>query len=124
MGIYKVSIETGFSAAHRLDKYMGKCENLHGHNWKVRVTVASETVDETGLAMDFKELKAVAKEIMSRFDHVNLSDLPEFRDENPTTENIARIVYKEIERRLEGRSAKIHEVAVGENETSWASYAE
>jgi 6-pyruvoyltetrahydropterin/6-carboxytetrahydropterin synthase len=120
--MYEVTIATGFSAAHRLRNYRGKCENLHGHNWKVEVTVRSESLDDTGLAMDFKELKGLTAEIMENFDHKNLSELPEFKEQNPTTENIARIIYEILEEKLNGRRAGIHKVSVSESETSRASY--
>ena len=120
--MYEVIVETGFSAAHRLANYHGKCENLHGHNWKVEITVQSEHLDDTGLAMDFKILKAYAGEIMEKFDHKNLSDLPEFQRLNPTTENIARLIYEALELRLDGLDANIYRVSVAESETSRASY--
>ena len=120
--MYEVTVETGFSAAHRLENYRGKCENLHGHNWKVEITVRSEHLDATGLAMDFKILKAYAGEIMEKFDHRNLSDLPEFRRQNPTTENIACLIYEALELKLEGLGANIYKVSVAESETSRASY--
>ncbi len=121
--MYEVSIETGFSAAHRLAEYRGKCENLHGHNWKVVITARSEALDRTGLAIDFRELKEHAGLIMEKFDHKNLSELPEFRTQNPTTENLARIIYELLEDRLKGKDAKIHKVWVAESETSRASYS-
>ncbi len=120
--MYEVIVETGFSAAHRLENYRGKCENLHGHNWKVEITVESEQLDDTGLAMDFTELKAYAGEIMEKFDHKNLSDLPEFLRRNPTTENIARIIYELLEQKLESRNVSIYKVTVAESETSRAGY--
>ncbi len=120
--MYEVSIVAGFSAAHRLENYRGKCENLHGHNWKVEITVESDYLDETGLAMDFTELKARAGVIVEELDHTNLSDLPCFRKQNPTTENIARLIYEKLEEQLEGLQAQISRVSVSESDSSRASY--
>ncbi len=120
--MYEVTVETGFSAAHRLKNYRGKCENLHGHNWKVTITVQAARLDPAGLAMDFTELKAHAGVIMEHFDHKDLSELPEFSEQNPTTENIARIIFENMEKKLEGQAAVIYEVSVAESETSRASY--
>jgi 6-pyruvoyltetrahydropterin/6-carboxytetrahydropterin synthase len=120
--MYEVTVETGFSAAHRLKNYRGKCENLHGHNWKVTITVQAGELDPAGLAMDFTELKAHAGDIIDHFDHKDLSELPEFSEQNPTTENIARIIFEKMEKKLEGREAVICEVSVAESETSRACY--
>ena len=120
--MYEVSIEAGFSAAHSLRNYGGECEKLHGHNWKVRVTVSSAKPDDEGLVMDFKKLKDITNKFIERFDHVNLNELSEFKDENPTTENIARIVFEWLEAAVNGKSVRVKEVRVGETEGSWASY--
>lgn len=120
--MYEVSILTGFSSAHRLENYRGKCENLHGHNWKVEITVESDSLDETGLAMDFKDLKARAGVIIEELDHTNLSELPHFRKQNPTTENIARFIYEKMEGQLKGCNARISSVSVSESDSSRASY--
>ncbi len=76
--MYEVTVETAFSAAHLLRQYEGKCENLHGHNWKVEVTVSAARLDEKGLAVDFKKLKEIADNFVEKFDHANLNDLAEF----------------------------------------------
>jgi 6-pyruvoyltetrahydropterin/6-carboxytetrahydropterin synthase len=120
--MYEVSVEAGFSAAHSLRNYGGECEKLHGHNWKVRVTVSSAKPDDAGLVMDFKKLRDIMNGLLGRFDHVNLNELPEFKDENPTTENIARIVFERLEEAVSGESVQVKEVRVGETEGSWASY--
>ena len=120
--MYEVSIEAGFSAAHSLRNYGGQCENLHGHNWRVLVTVSSAKPDDAGLVMDFKKLRGITNELIEKFDHVNLNDLPEFKNENPTTENIARIVFDGLSAAVNGESVRVKEVRVGETEGSWASY--
>ncbi len=120
--MYDVTIETGFSAAHQLRGYEGECENLHGHNWKVRITVSSAQLDNTGIAFDFRKLKELAQEIIEKFDHKSLCDLPEFGSENPTTENIARTIFELLEHEIEADNARIKEVSVGESDSSWAKY--
>ena len=120
--MYEVTVETAFSAAHLLRQYEGKCEKLHGHNWKVEVTVSAAKLDEKGLAMDFKKLKEIANNFVEKFDHANLNDLAEFKDENPTTENIARIIFDGLENMINGESLRVKRVSVGETDGNWACY--
>ncbi len=120
--MYEVSTEAEFSAAHFLRNYGGKCEKLHGHNWRVRVVVSSAGLDEKGLAVDFKELRDITAGLIERFDHVNLNELPEFKEENPTTENIARVIFEEIEKMVAGKLVRVKEVRVGESDGNWASF--
>jgi 6-pyruvoyltetrahydropterin/6-carboxytetrahydropterin synthase len=120
--MYEITVETVFSSAHFLKNYEGKCEKLHGHNWKVRITVSAADLDEKGLAMDFKTLKEIVNKFVEKFDHANLNELPEFRDNNPTTENIARIIFEGLEKIINGELVSIKRVSVGETENSWASY--
>ena len=120
--MYEVTIETGFSAAHFLRHYEGKCEKLHGHNWKVQITVSAGKLDEKGLAIDFRNLREIANKFIEKFDHANLNDLPEFREQNPTTENIARIIFEKFEDAINGELVQVKEVRVGESDGNWASY--
>lgn len=112
--MYELSITTHFAAAHRLREYHGDCENLHGHNWKVRVTAKSETLDDLGMAMDFRDLKRIVNGVLDPFDHAFLNDLDAFEAVNPTTENIARIV-------AEGVAAQLPEGVELESVTAWES---
>ena len=84
--MYELMVETGFSAAHRLRGYMGKCERMHGHNWKVQVHVVSEELNETDLAIDFHELKAFVNETLAPLDHSLLNELFPFTEKNPSSE--------------------------------------
>ncbi len=120
--MYEVTVEAGFSAAHFLKNYEGECEKLHGHNWKVRITVSAADLDDKGLAMDFKTLKEIANKFVEKFDHVNLNELPEFKDNNPTTENIARIIFEGLEKMVNGELVRVKRVSVGETDSNWASY--
>jgi len=98
--MYELRVEDEFAAAHFLRGYEGKCENLHGHNWKVEVRVASGGLGELGMVMDFKKLKGLVAEVLEMFDHKCLNEIDTFSDLNPTTENVARIIYNQVASRL------------------------
>jgi len=98
--MYEISLDADFAAAHCLRGYQGDCERLHGHNWRVRVTVEGARLDGLGMVMDFRDLKAALSGVLKEFDHVFLNDLERFREVNPTTENLARIIAEEIAARL------------------------
>ena len=124
--MFEVSVEATFAAAHQLRNYKGKCENLHGHNYKVRVTVGGEKLNSTGLVADFGEVKAVLREIVGRLDHRFLNELEPFVVLNPSAENIAFYFYEELDKGLrEGASEvpiRVSEVVVWETDTSSATY--
>ena len=120
--MYEVTIETHFSSAHRLRQYDGECERLHGHNWDVKVSVASQKLDDLGMVIDFKELKAETNKLMDKFDHRYLNEVPPFTELNPTTENIARYIFDELSRSINTDSARVSKVTVWESPTSYASY--
>jgi len=124
--MFEVSVEATFAAAHQLRNYKGKCENLHGHNYKVRVRVGGPTLNSTGLVADFGEVKAVLREIVARLDHTFLNELEPFTVLNPSAENIALYFYEELDKGLkEGASEvpiQVSEVVVWETETSSATY--
>ncbi|MCX5781943.1 MAG: 6-carboxytetrahydropterin synthase QueD [Elusimicrobia bacterium] len=117
---YKASVTKSFSAAHALNKYKGKCENLHGHNWKVKVSLSSNKLDKTGMVMDFTDIKAVLKSILSRLDHKYLNKVPPFDKINPTAENIAEYIFEKLIKSIK-LPIKINEVEVWESETSSAT---
>ena len=114
--------EVQFSSAHRLRNYHGKCENLHGHNWRVRLFVTRDHLDETGFVMDFKVLDAVLKDIMELLDHKDLNSLKEFETVNPTAENIALLVFRLAEEKISviDKEAKVSKVHVWESDKSCA----
>ena len=120
--MYELVVESEFSAAHRLREYPGACEKLHGHNWRVEVTVESENLNELGLVMDFRELKRLVSEVVSRFDHVFLNELPDFDERNPSTENMARIIFEEFSRRMPER-VRVNSVMVWESSRCGARYS-
>ena len=120
--MYHVSIETHFSAAHHLRNYNGHCENLHGHNWKVEVTVSTEQLDEAGMALDFTILKKKTTALIEQLDHHNLNDIPPFTTINPSSENIARYVAQELAQRLADPKIKISRVTAWESDNACATY--
>ena len=98
--MYELIVESEFSAAHRLREYRGACEKLHGHNYRVELVVASEKLDAMGLVADFRELKRLLQQAAERYDHAFLNEVAEFRKQNPTAENVARVLFEECSRRM------------------------
>ncbi len=120
--MYKIKVLSHFSSAHNLLEYKGKCEKLHGHNWKVELSVSSRELMSDGMLMDFKDLKKLLNEVLEELDHGYLNDIEYFCDKNPTSENIARYIFNKVKDKLpEGLSP---EVCVWETENSMASYSE
>jgi 6-pyruvoyltetrahydropterin/6-carboxytetrahydropterin synthase len=122
--MYEISIQTSFSAAHRLRNYQGDCESLHGHNWKVLVTAQSEKLNDIGLAIDFKTLKKITNEAIDCLDHAFLNDIEPFCEINPSSENIARVLFEKIKTSLAAFDISLSKVSVWESENAWASYFE
>ena len=120
--MYHISVEQDFDAAHFLRGYQGKCEAVHGHRFRVVVTVKSPAVNDIGIAYDFTELKGHLREILSRFDHTCLNDVPPFDKINPSSENIATTVYNELHPRLAGAPVSISGVEVWESPQSRVVY--
>ncbi len=116
--MYEVSVLLEFSAAHLLRNYKGRCENLHGHNWKVEIRVSSKEPDKQGMVVDFKELKKRSAAVLDELDHTNLNDVEYFKKVNPTSENIAKYIYD----RVKVQGLKIKAVTVWESDTSSATY--
>ncbi|MCZ2150469.1 MAG: 6-carboxytetrahydropterin synthase QueD [Bryobacterales bacterium] len=125
--MFEVSVEDTFAAGHSLRNYRGKCENVHGHNYRVRVTLEGEDVNPvTGLLVDFVEVKRLLRKTMAYLDHQFINDLPPFTEVNPSAENIAKYFCEEVQKGLdEGGAAapvRIQAVTVWETDTSVASY--
>lgn len=119
--MFTVKVTSNFSSAHNLRGYKGKCEDLHGHNWRVEASVSSEKLDDIGMVVDFKLLKEELKGIMSELDHKYLNDLDSFKEFNPTSENIARYIHEKLSAKRP--DLKVREVTVWETETSSATYS-
>jgi 6-pyruvoyltetrahydropterin/6-carboxytetrahydropterin synthase len=120
--MYEVKIVAQFAAAHRLENFHGKCEALHGHNWKVEVFLVGQTLDRAGLLMDFGVVKARTKEVLEEVDHQYLNELAAFRDRNPSSENLARYLYERLEAIFNQDGVTVRRVNVWESDTSCASY--
>lgn len=122
--MYRLKIVTAFAAAHNLLNYQGDCENLHGHNWKVEVTVGAVNLDKAGLGIDFKTLKARTKELLSLLDHKYLNELDCFDGQSPSSENISRFLYHELSKVLNDDNVTVEMVTVWESDNAAASYYE
>ena len=122
--MFEVSVDETFAAAHNLRNYKGKCENLHGHNYKVRVTLAGPELTPVGLLYDFVHLKQVIQGVIRSLDHQYLNELQPFDTLNPSAENIARHIYDEIAKQIrqEPNSAGVSSVTVWETEVTAATY--
>lgn len=122
--MYEIEIRRTFSAAHQLKGYDGDCKNLHGHNYSVVVTMKSPELDSIGIAMDFKILKSEVDNLLKGYDHKNLSELPDFADINPTSEVLARTIYRKLSEKLNNGLLKVYKVRIGESENSAITYYE
>ncbi len=120
-GMYELTIEAVFAAAHNLREYQGECENLHGHNWRVEVVVAAAELDRLGMVMDFRELKGALGEVLQGLDHKYLNDVPPFDTLNPTTENLCRTIAGALCEKLPC-NVSIRRVSCWESEKCGASY--
>jgi 6-pyruvoyltetrahydropterin/6-carboxytetrahydropterin synthase len=121
--MYHVTIETHFSAAHYLRNYHGQCENLHGHNWKIEVTVSSDILDKAGMALDFSILKQKTKALLEQLDHRNLNEIEPFTEINPSSENIAYCLFNLLAEKLKDYPVNLTRVTVWESQNSKASYS-
>ncbi len=121
--MYQISVEQDFDAAHFLRGYQGKCEALHGHRFRAVVKVNSSQVDDIGIAYDFKLLKQHLADILARFDHTCLNDVPPFDKINPSSENIAATIYNELKPKLVTAPVSISCVEVWESPQSGVAYS-
>jgi 6-pyruvoyltetrahydropterin/6-carboxytetrahydropterin synthase len=122
--MYELMIETKFSSAHQLRGYKGKCETIHGHNWKVQVFVAADRLNEIDIAIDFHDLKYHTDEIVGQLDHVFLNDIFPFTEKNPSSENIAKWIYDSLKKKVEDDHINVSAVTVWESDTASATYYE
>lgn len=120
--MYHLMIKTSFAAAHNLVNYQGDCENLHGHNWLVEVTVKAHELDKAGLGIDFKLLKKKTKLLLGEFDHKYLNDLEPFKDSSPSSENIGRYLFERLSQTLDNENVTLERVNVWESDNACASY--
>lgn len=122
--MYELTVEVSFAAAHQLRGYKGNCENIHGHNWRVQINVVAEVLNEIDIAMDFRELKKIAREVVSPLDHVLLNDVFPFTEKNPSSENIAKWIFDSLKKKINNGFLRVTAVTVWESDTASASYYE
>jgi len=125
--MFEVTVEDSFAAGHYLRNYRGKCENPHGHNYKVRVTLAGQELDRAGLLLDFKDLREVMKHVIDRLDHKMINDLEPFITLNPSAENLAKYFYEETNTKLRHETAgrvRVKDVTIWETDETTATYFE
>jgi 6-pyruvoyltetrahydropterin/6-carboxytetrahydropterin synthase len=120
--MYELKITDQFAAAHQLQGIEGGCENLHGHNWKIEVTVAGSKLGDDGLLIDFREIKQGTKNILDALDHKFLNDLESVKTMAPSSENIARHIFESLSRELNTEHVKISRVTAWESDTACATY--
>ena len=122
--MFEVAVEQGFASAHALRNYKGRCENVHGHNWKVRVVIEGERLDHGGMLVDFLDVKAQMAEIIDKIDHQFLNEIPPFDDLNPSAENIAEYFYKRMVAGLTNTPVpvRVSEVKIWETDIQSATY--
>lgn len=120
--MYEISRERVFAASHQLRGYSGRCERLHGHNWRVRIHLAAAALDAVGMVVDFHELDRVLGEVLAPFEHAHLNDVAPFDRINPSSENLARVIAEAVAGRLDDDRVRVVRCEVWENDQSRASY--
>ena len=122
--LYTLKVVTDFAASHALRNYQGECQRMHGHNWKVEVEATATKLDDAGMGIDFKLMKRATKQVLEGLDHYHLNDIPPFDEINPTAENIACFLYKEISKLLNTEFVNITAITVWETERACVRYSE
>ncbi|MFH1014493.1 MAG: 6-carboxytetrahydropterin synthase QueD [Nitrospirota bacterium] len=122
--MFELMVDTTFAAAHRLRGYKGKCEQMHGHNWKVQAHVVAEKLNDIDIAIDFHDLKELLNEVIAPLDHSFLNDIFPFTEKNPSSENIAKWIYDSLNKKLSDEHVQVSAVTVWESETAAATYYE
>jgi len=120
--MFEITVARQFAAAHQLRELGGKCEKLHGHNWKVEVTVSGEELNDAGLLINFEDVKESTDRILEELDHSFLNDLPHFRDQNPSSEGIAAYIFEKLSSTLNSNQIKVTKVTAWESDSARASY--
>ena len=120
--MFELKIISHFAAAHQLRDFGGKCENLHGHNWKIEVYVTGNRLEKNGLLIDFKVIKEATKKTLYEFDHKCLNELEHFKEINPSSENIARYIYESLVQKLNNENIRVSRVTAWESDSACATY--
>ena len=126
--MFDITIEDEFAAAHHLNEYQGNCRNLHGHNWRVQLTVRCDQLDKSGLGVDFRKIRTILGKILKELDHSYLNDHPAFKEINPTCENISVFVFRQAAQILlldpDKPNARVHAVTIWESGNCRVTYRE
>ncbi len=122
--MHELKIISHFAAAHQLRDFGGKCENLHGHNWKIEVYVEGKKLGKDGLLIDFRLIKKATEEVMNELDHKFLNELGYFKTVNPSSENIAHYIYESLGPKLNNENVRLTKVTAWESDTACATYME
>ena len=123
-GVFEICVEAQFSAAHSLRGYQGNCAQMHGHNWIVEVFVKCRELNDIGIGIDFRDIRQAIKNIINDLDHSCLNEHPEFKDTNPSSENIARFLYRRLGEKINSDNVKVSKVKVSETRSAGAYYWE
>jgi len=123
-GVFEICVETHFSAAHSLIGYQGNCAQIHGHNWIVEVFVRCRELNDIGIGIDFRDVRQAIKDIIKDLDHSYLNEYPEFKNTNPSSENIAKFVYRELGGKINSDNVKLSKIKVSETRGAGAYYWE
>jgi 6-pyruvoyltetrahydropterin/6-carboxytetrahydropterin synthase len=122
--MYELKIISQFAAAHQLREFVGKCEELHGHNWKVEVYVRGNRLGKNGLLIDFALIKKQTEQVLDEMDHKFLNDLEAFKELNPSSENIARHIFESLSKELNDENVRVSRVTAWESDDACATYSE
>jgi 6-pyruvoyltetrahydropterin/6-carboxytetrahydropterin synthase len=120
--MYELKVLTRFAAAHQLTMVGTKCENMHGHNWKIEVYVTGEKLDKAGVLVDFGVIKKHVAEIMAMLDHKYLNELDYFQQKQPSSENIAYLVATELQQKIDSSAVRVSRVTAWESDDAGATY--
>jgi len=123
-GVYEIYVKDHFAAAHSLRGYDGNCANMHGHNWDVEAYIQCTKLNKLGIAVDFKKVTKIIKNVLNKLDHTNLNEVAEFNSINPTAENISKFLYNELSGRLNTEFIKLVKIVVFESPDYGSSYQE
>ncbi len=122
--MYELKIISQFAAAHQLREFEGGCEKLHGHNWKIEVYICGERLGKDGLLVDFRVVKAATRKALGELDHKFLNELESFKSINPSSENIARLIFKILSDEISGEGVTVSKVTAWESDSACATYLE
>ena len=122
--MYELRVVTHMAAAHQLREFNGKCENLHGHNWKIEIYVTGKELGPNGILIDFKLIKDAANKVIQELDHTFLNQLKPFQEKNPSSEHIARFIFESLSQEIDTDQVRVSKVTAWESDSACASYME